>query len=76
VVDKRTYYHEYDPIVGALRGVTGLPLLRVTLYDADYPGLSERLHCNFSLDEAADVRARRLVCQEGSTYVELFVEPM
>lgn len=69
------YYHAYEPIVGVLRGVTGLPLLRVTLYDADYPGLSERLHCDFSLDEAEDVRSRRLVCQEGAVYVELFVEP-
>jgi hypothetical protein len=69
------FHHEYVPPVGVLRGVTGLPLLRVTLYDADYPGLSQRLHCNFSLDEASDVRARRLVCQEGATYVELFVEP-
>ncbi|MCA9532478.1 MAG: hypothetical protein KC593_02320 [Myxococcales bacterium] len=70
------YYHEYMPIVGALRGPTGLPLLRVTLYDADYPGLSQRLHCDLALDEAEDVRARRLVCQQGTTYVELFVEPM
>lgn len=69
------YYHAYEPIVGALRGATGLPLLRVTLYDADYPGLSQRLHCDFSLDEAEDVRSRRLVCQEGAVYVELFVEP-
>mgnify|MGYP000352468509 CR=1 FL=1 len=28
-----------------------------------------------SLDEAEDVRARRLVCQDGAVYVELFVEP-
>lgn len=69
------YHHEYEPPVGVLRGVTGLPLLRVTLFDADYPGLSERLRCSLSLDEAADVRARRLVCQEGNTYVEVFVTP-
>ncbi len=70
------YRHEYDPIAGVVRGFTGLPRLRVTLYDHDYPGRSERLQCTFQLDEAADVRARRLVCQEGAVYVELFVEPM
>lgn len=71
------YYHEYDPLPSVVRGVPGLPRLRVTLYDADFPGLSERLECTFSLDEAEDVRARRILCEhaDNDTYVELFVEP-